>query len=751
MRAWMINGTASPFIQFMYLHLQNHLEMRVLTIFCFLIATGSALAQNPLAGNYTINAALPTGGTNFQSFNDLADSLEILGLSAPVTATVEPGSGPYTEQAVFQNIAGLGPDATLTIDGSGEVLTAITNTTDRHVLRLANLSYVTVQNLRVNWDPASTGGFYGIHIFGTGSHISVVGCEIDITGANSTLYGSIVASGSTTSILTGGDFSNLTISGNLTMGGGYGVSVFGLSGNNLAENVLIQNNTILDFHSNGIYIRETDGVVIRDNFFDKTTSNITSVNAIQLAQAENINGRIYNNVIQVSQTANGTVTFRGIYLFNGTGHRVYNNVIHQVKLTSGNFTGIEVRTGGTAPEIYFNTIVLDNPTPSSGNLFGIKEELSNTFSVLRNNLIFLGQSTSGQKSALVLATSSIVNTALNSNRNIFWAPGGNVAQKGTLTTPTFYPDLAIWQGASNQDANSLVLDPLFELPELPRPTNILADDQGEPITGILTDILGMPRGEIPDIGAYEFGACEPGIPVLEAFETAVCAGQDSVLFALEPNPDAINFDWSVSGDALILDGQGTSAILVAFGSQSAVVSVSLEDDCGVSASIFLNVTVHPNPVVTFDLPTDTLCNNIGGTLTLEGADPAGGIFEGPGVNGDLFDPLTAGPGWQTITYSYTDAQGCSGSAADSIFVLECSSVKNTLPPNWKIFPNPASDWIEVQFSEGQAIALELLDQTGRIVRSVNTNRLFCGNLPAGTYFLRIAWNKQTFTEILWIN
>src|SRR5690606_29073758 len=56
-----------------------------------------------------------------------------------------------------------------------------------------------------------------------------------------------------------------------------------------------------------------------------------------------------------------------------------------------------------------------------------------------------------------------------------------------------------------------------------------------------------------------------------------------------------------------------------------------------------------------------------GALTLAG-NPAGGIFSGPGVTGNSFDPATAGEGTHTITYNYTDANGCSASATTTITV-----------------------------------------------------------------------------------
>ncbi|MBK8491335.1 MAG: hypothetical protein IPL49_10710 [Saprospirales bacterium] len=130
-------------------------------IFGALAIVGSA---QPLSGDYTINSAMGTGGNNFQSFTDFAASLNANGVSGDVVATVEPGSGPYVEQVVFSSIAGTGPNATITLEGSGETITALTNTDNRHVVRLANCQYFTINNLHVAWDPTSTSGFYAIHI-----------------------------------------------------------------------------------------------------------------------------------------------------------------------------------------------------------------------------------------------------------------------------------------------------------------------------------------------------------------------------------------------------------------------------------------------------------------------------------------------------------------------------------------------------------------------------------------------------------
>jgi hypothetical protein len=511
------------------------MKIHVLTLFFFsaILISGTSSAQ--LSGNYTINSGQATGGTNFQTFTDFASSLNTTGVSGNVIATVTPGSGPYTEQVIFSNIPGTGAGATITIEGSGETITALTDSANRHVVRLSDVQYFTINNLHVMRNPAALSGFYGIHIYNSGNNITISNCSVDMSGSNSTLVGAYIVSGSVTSILDSGEFHFINIVNDTATGGGYGASVFGKA-SSLATDIVISGNTFLDFHSNGVYLRETNGAIISHNYLNKRDASVTSCNAIQIAQAANINANIFNNYITMWQTSNGTMQFRGIYLFNGTGHKVYNNVITDIRLLSGNFTGIEVRTGGTAPEIYFNTIALENAGISSGDLYGIAEELSNTNSVLRNNLISLTQPTTGDKIALVLGATSNVTTAINSDYNLIWAPNGNVAKKDAIN-PTYYTLLSNWQAASNQDSNSFMADPQLLVDTLPIPTNINADNLGTPIAGITTDFTGILRAAIPDIGAYEFPLIPDGI--LESV-------QSKILVYPNPFSSTLNFKFENS-------------------------------------------------------------------------------------------------------------------------------------------------------------------------------------------------------------
>src|SRR5918993_985222 len=111
----------------------------------FLLLLSSTIFSQ-LNGNYTVNAAVATSGTNFQNFNDLAAVLGSNGISGNVTVDVVAGSGPYIEQVNFTTIPGSGPGAVVTLNGNGNVITSPAeiqsnvppSNPNRHIIRLTN-------------------------------------------------------------------------------------------------------------------------------------------------------------------------------------------------------------------------------------------------------------------------------------------------------------------------------------------------------------------------------------------------------------------------------------------------------------------------------------------------------------------------------------------------------------------------------------------------------------------------------------
>jgi gliding motility-associated-like protein len=92
---------------------------------------------------------------------------------------------------------------------------------------------------------------------------------------------------------------------------------------------------------------------------------------------------------------------------------------------------------------------------------------------------------------------------------------------------------------------------------------------------------------------------------------------------------------------------------------------------GCDSTVILNLTVRPNPTLNI-IPLPAL--RIDATVVTLSATPAGGIFSGAGVTGATFNPSAAGLGTHTITYNYTDNNGCSNSETTTVTVTQLPSV-----------------------------------------------------------------------------
>ena len=76
--------------------------------------------------------------------------------------------------------------------------------------------------------------------------------------------------------------------------------------------------------------------------------------------------------------------------------------------------------------------------------------------------------------------------------------------------------------------------------------------------------------------------------------------------------------------------------------------------------------VNALPVVSFSGYTTPQC--VDAAINTLAPTPTGGSFIGLGISGNTFDPAVAGAGTHTITYMYTDANGCFNSASNILVV-----------------------------------------------------------------------------------
>ncbi|MFK7908469.1 MAG: gliding motility-associated C-terminal domain-containing protein, partial [Chitinophagales bacterium] len=109
------------------------------------------------------------------------------------------------------------------------------------------------------------------------------------------------------------------------------------------------------------------------------------------------------------------------------------------------------------------------------------------------------------------------------------------------------------------------------------------------------------------------------------------------------------------------------------GDLTIVISVTAigSDFCGNSETVIQNCTTLsdcPTIDVSIAAPNDTFCANEA-VVNLT-AIPLGGVFEGVGMNGNVFDPAIAGVGEHVLTYTFTDEMGCEFAANQTLVVVE---------------------------------------------------------------------------------
>ena len=101
------------------------------------------------------------------------------------------------------------------------------------------------------------------------------------------------------------------------------------------------------------------------------------------------------------------------------------------------------------------------------------------------------------------------------------------------------------------------------------------------------------------------------------------------------------------------------------GTGTKTITYQYTDGNGCTNSATTDITVNPLPSISAGSYTGQVYPPP--SLLLNGF-PSGGIFSGPGVSGTNFNASVAGVGEHTITYNYTDFNGCSNTTTSNITV-----------------------------------------------------------------------------------
>jgi parallel beta-helix repeat protein len=467
-----------------------------------------------MSGNYTVNSAVATGGTNFQTLSDLSSALTDVGLCGPVVINVLPNSGPYNQKLSLSNIPELSNVNTLTINGNNNeviVPTAATNGS-REMLLLQNVSNVTVRDLLFSTSGTAA---WGALITGGSHHDSIINCTFNLSNIVATAAASnagILFSGTNaTANAAGASGTNIALVNNTLIGSSAaGGLYYGITLNADADSNVIYNNNIKNAYTYGIYIGVSKFNQIRNNTIsrgEKTTGFASSYYGINLVTGNSyghiIEGNIINDSVAVTTSTN---TLYGIYVgADATASDpivISNNLFYNSN--QGTTYGMYLTTA-TNILTYHNTFDFNILTNKSYATYGIYSTGTNTGCEFKNNIISITGGGNGTIYGAYYGSTTALSDAQMNNIYINTPATGS---KYYAYLGSAYASQALFKTAHPAyEIGSPEVNPMFANTNVGNymPTSNALIAVGLNLNSIVPqDIVGNNRISNPTIGAFEY-------------------------------------------------------------------------------------------------------------------------------------------------------------------------------------------------------------------------------------------------------
>lgn len=570
------------------------------------------------AGTYTIDSGSPTGGTNYNSFGDAIAAMAANGICGAVVFNVVAGSGPYKEQVSIPEITGASSTATITFDGGAtkEEIWAdatMTNTGNRHVIRLDGADWVILKNLTINnhsLDPSNQFGTYGygIHMQNEADHNIIEDCSIEVDtalAASSSNFGGIIMAGQFgTSTNAAG--SHNTIRNNYIHGGYYGITMMSANFSNYEENNVVEGNTLEEQYYYNIYSYGQSGFVAKDNYLHHRINGIlNSTFGYSIYMFYQDTARVEKNMI-INPLAYGIYMSRGNsapgnQAPSGDAYVVNNMVGGEYRATT--IRAIYIASNTVDVNVWHNSVSVTRGGSSTSAAMYVGTTSTNSNIDVRNNSFAVFGSSSGY--AFYGGTSNFSDLNYNNYYNngdtskIIFLSGA--VGLGALTTTGGF-------NSASHHGDPLYIDNFSNLHT--KATQLW--DRGNNAVGVSEDIDGDTRpgfgGLIVDIGADEF---QP--PQLDASPTGlnpglpICAGSFNVAIDVlglgQSTIDTLTVNWWLNGTAqtpVTVTGLG-----LASGTSTTISLGSTTIMAGTPYDLMF-VTSMPNNSVDEDMSNDTL-------------------------------------------------------------------------------------------------------------------------------------------------
>jgi uncharacterized protein (TIGR02145 family) len=500
---------------------------------------GPQTFMTSLSGNYTINSAEPTGGTNFNSFTDFANAYNLCGLSGPTTVNVIGNQKTvYTEQMILTEPP---TEYQLIILGGGNTLQYLaTDPNEPATLRLDGVDEVTIKDLTVKALGEDSDGYgWAVWLSNGADNNTFNNCQFITTmdSPDPDFIPFAVTNYATNPLMLDQAASNLEVSNCITEGGYYGMIIKGTSNE-------ITNNQVKDFYSYGLCVGGFGNSLITENIISRPNrAEVYTTYMIWLKGNFSGTSVTKNRLIEFAANASTTSPSYGIYgdqvhANQGSQLVIANNVICGFQNVNGVQQGIYMN--GTIVglpvyvKIYHNSISLDYTNhPGTNAIYGLYITGHYEYLDVSNNIISCSTNSTGTKYCLYFTSNHVLNSTITCDYNVLRRSSSIGTENKTgfwINTP--FETLGEWQTANGGifDQHSSFANPMFVDSPLGNllPQNSTINDMGEDLTLFVPDDIlgtGRPLGAAPDPGAYEFE-----LPDLWSKDTPEDVGH-------EPNPN----------------------------------------------------------------------------------------------------------------------------------------------------------------------------------------------------------------------
>ena len=501
------------------------------------------------SGTYTIGTCM---GSDFPNITTALDTLHNAGVAGAIV--FELCEETFNEQLDFGAVDGADANNTITFR-------TITGATDRATITFTptNASNYVFQMNGAEHIIFDSINFYANYTSGSGNNIFANVTKIEnsnyISFLNCILRSKKTTASSTNAnvMLLGDNNHFITINNCLLDSGYYAVRSIN---NNYSDNISILNSDILNFWYMGVYLRNSDTVIVNgDSIASGVTVASKPLTGIYLANSNHAS--VQRNYVHLIDSRNGGK--RGIALFKCRGTNidrvtVYNNMVslYGTGVASLSSSAIWVDSLSKHVSVYYNTC----------NLYaGANQSNTRTFSCQNSSYIHALNNIFKNESKGFAYYVAIDTCMSSSNYNVYWTNADTHATTGVIKFAFWgvncnnLDSLKLLNHADNNSYQTLpyFVDSIYNL------STLLAQfaDKAQYNPDVITDIKGCIRPQIPKptIGAYEFNCIREThdvavADITEPYVPAVTTGANPTVLNIETDSIMVRVKFFNNGTAV---------------------------------------------------------------------------------------------------------------------------------------------------------------------------------------------------------